>query len=75
MHYYILLTLFAVIFYMMIVDPNVVTYIDLQRKILGLNIHRFYWLVKFHPRNPVTNLIRRIERAKMLRELGKDIKK
>jgi hypothetical protein len=75
MYYYILLTVFAVICYMIIVDPNVAEYIDLQRKILILNINRFYWLVKFHPRNPITNLIRKIEHAKMLRELEKDMRK
>lgn len=59
---------------MMIVDSNVAAYIDLQVKMLGLNIRRFYWLVKFHPRNPISNLMRKIEYAKILRDIEKDIK-
>jgi hypothetical protein len=74
MYYYILLSIFAVILYMMIVDANVAAYIDLQIKMLGLNIRRFYWLLRFHPKNPITNLIRKIEYAKILRQIEKDMK-
>lgn len=75
MYYYILLTIFAVICYMIIVDPNVAAYIDLQRKMLGLNLQRFYWMIKFHPRNPITNLIMKWKYDKIVRDLKKDMEK
>jgi hypothetical protein len=75
MYYYILLTLFAITCYMIIVDQNVATYIDLQRKMLGLNLRRFYWMIKFHPKNPITNLIMKWNYAKILRDLKKDMEK
>jgi hypothetical protein len=47
--YYICLTLFGVIAYMMIIDKNVSDLIMLLPKMIRLNLERFYWLIRFHP--------------------------
>lgn len=50
LYYYILLTIFGVIAYMIIVDKNVATYIVLLGKVAKLKISRFIFWVKFYPR-------------------------
>jgi hypothetical protein len=67
-----LLIIFGVVGFMMIVDPNVSEYLTLVLKMTRLNIERFFWMVKFHPRNPITNLIKRWEYAKIATELQKE---
>jgi hypothetical protein len=57
---------------MMVVDANVVTFIDLLYKIVVMNIRKFYYIVKLHPNNKLETWMmeRRIE--KMTRELEKE---
>ena len=50
LYYYILLTIFGVIAYMIIVDKNVAAYIILLGKVAKLKISRFIFWVKFYPR-------------------------
>lgn len=68
----ILLIIFGVIGYMIIIDPNVSQYLTLVFKIIRLNTERLYWMLRFHPRNPITNLIKRWEYDKIARELQKE---
>lgn len=49
-YYYSLLVVFAVIVYMMTVDQNVATYIDLLWKLAGVQFRRFLFIIKFKPR-------------------------
>lgn len=71
-YYYVIFTIFAIITYMMVVDANVVTFIDLLYKIVVMNIRKFYYIVKLHPNNKLETWMmeRRIE--KMTRELEKE---
>ena len=73
-YYYLIFAVFAIIAYMMVVDRNVVTFIDLMFRFAGVQLKRAWFIVKFHPANPITRWIfeRRIER--MTRQLEKDIK-
>lgn len=68
----IILLLFGVIAYMMIIDPNVSEYLTLVFKMIKINIERAYWMVRLHPKNPITNLMMRMEYAKIARELEKE---
>jgi hypothetical protein len=74
LYYYIILTLLAVLSYMMIVDRNIITYIELIFQFAVVQLKRAWFIVKFHPANPITRWIfeRRIER--MTRELEEDLK-
>lgn len=73
-YYYILLTIFAIIVYMMIVDQNVSDFIVLLSKIAKLKVESLYWRIRLHPKNPVTNLLKRWEYDKLARELEKEFR-
>lgn len=68
-----LLIIFAVIAYMIIVDKNVGDYLILLFKMIRVNIERLYWMIKFHPRNPITNLIMRWKYDRLAKELEKEL--
>lgn len=68
----ILLVIFGVVGYMIIVDKNVGDYLTLLFKMIFLNIERFFWMVRFHPRNPITNLLKRWEYDRLAKELEKE---
>jgi hypothetical protein len=74
LYYYIILTLLAVIGYLMVVDRNIITYIELIFRYAVVQLKRAWFIVKFHPANPITRWIfeRRIER--MTRELEEELK-
>jgi len=48
-YYYSLFTVFVVIVTMMVIDPNVSSYIVLLSKSAKLNIERMFWMIRFHP--------------------------
>jgi hypothetical protein len=66
------LIIFGVIGYMMVVDKNVADYLTLVFKMTKLNIERVYWMIRLHPKNPITNLIKRWEYDKIAKELQKE---
>lgn len=66
------LIIFGILAYMILVDPNVSAYLTLVFKMTRVNIERLFWMVRFHPRNPITNLIKRWEYARLAKELEKE---
>ena len=48
-YYYTLFTAFAIIIYMIAIDPNVGTYIVLLLKSAKMNVERMFWMIRFHP--------------------------
>ncbi len=48
-YYFILLTVFGIVGYMMIMDENVALLVSLVPRIIKLNVERFYWKIRFHP--------------------------
>lgn len=71
-YYYILLTVFAVLVYMIYVDKNVADYIVILTKLLKINIERFFWIVKYHPNNFITTWIQNQKYDKIAKELEKE---
>lgn len=69
---YFLLVVFSIILWLMIVDPNVSEYINLIFKIIGVNIQRFFWMVKYHPNNFITTFIQNRKYDKIAKELEKE---
>lgn len=61
--------------YLCYVDQNVSDYIALQIKLLGVNIERFWWMIRFHPKNPVTNFIMKLKYEKIAKELREEFDK
>lgn len=70
--YYILCLILGIILYMAAVDQNVLDYIVLQSKIIKVTIERLFWMIRFHPKNPITNLIIKIKYDKIAKELQKE---
>jgi hypothetical protein len=73
-YYYVIFAVFAIISYMMVVDKNVVMFIDLAFQYSIVQLKRAWWIIRFHPSNPIPRwtLNWRIER--MTRQLEKDLK-
>jgi hypothetical protein len=69
-----LLTIFAIVAYLIIIDENVVKYLSLQLQVIRVNIQRYYMMAKLHPKNPITNWMMNRKYAKMERELRKKLK-
>jgi hypothetical protein len=69
---YSILLVFGVIAYIMIIDPNVNEYLTLVFKVIKVNIERVYWMIRLHPKNPITNLMMRWKYAKIAKELQKE---
>lgn len=49
-YYYSLLSVFAIILALMVIDPNVGTYIDLQIKLLRIRVLTFWMRMTMYPR-------------------------
>jgi hypothetical protein len=65
--------IFAIIAYLIITDRNVADYLTLVFKMMRLNIERMFWMIRFHPKNPITNLMMRLKYDRIARELEKEL--
>jgi hypothetical protein len=72
-YYNTLLALFAICIFIIIIDKNVADYFLLVFKLLNINYQRMIWMIRLHPRNPITNLIKRFEYDKIAKELHKEL--
>ncbi len=66
------LIIFGILAYLMWVDENVATYLTLIFKILKVNTERMLWMIRFHPRNPITNLMMRWKYDRLAKDLMKE---
>ena len=64
-----ILIFFVILFYIIAVDKNVEDFLILQLKLLKINFERFIWMVRFHPRNPITNFIQARKYEKLAEDL------
>lgn len=64
-----LLIIFTILAYIIIIDENAATYLTLIFKIMRVNIERMLWMIRFHPRNPITNLMMKWKYERLAREL------
>ena len=69
-----LLLVIAIFGYILIIDQNVSDYFVLLLKLLRVNTQRLFWMIQFHPRNPITNFLKEREYAKLAKELEKELK-
>jgi hypothetical protein len=72
---YSIILIFGILAYIIITDPNVGEYLTLVFKIIKVNIERVYWMIRLHPKNPITNLMMRWKYARIARELQKEFEK
>jgi len=71
--YYSILFVFSVLIYIIAVDKNVSDAIVLVFKSLQIKLERLYWMIRFHPRNPITNLIMKWKYEKLAQELHREL--
>lgn len=71
---FILIT-FGILAYIMLIDENVVIYLTLVFKIIGVNIERFYWMIKYHPNNFITTWIQNRKYDKIAKNLYEELVK
>jgi hypothetical protein len=64
--------IFVIIVYLIFTDKNVADYLTLVFKMTRLNIERVFWMMRFHPQNPITNLMMRWKYDKIAKELEKE---
>jgi hypothetical protein len=69
------LILFAILAYLILTDKNVADYLTLVFKMMRLNIERMFWMIRFHPKNPITNLIMRWKYERIARELQEEMER
>jgi chromosomal replication initiation ATPase DnaA len=71
-YYYTLFTVFIIIALMIVIDPNVGSFIDLLIKIIKVKVERFIWMVIYHPNNFITTWLQNRKYDKIARELEKE---
>ena len=67
--YYFWLTVIGILVYMMIVDENVIEFINLFFMGVWIQLKRYYYMAILHPRNPITNWIMERKMKKLAKEL------
>ena len=72
-YYLSLILVFSVICYMILVDKNVADYITLIFKLMKINVERVFWMIRLHPKNPVTNYMMKRQYEKIAKELHKEL--
>lgn len=65
-------TIFGVIVYLMMIDRNISDYIILKLKMIELNVERMFWMVRLHPKNPVTNIMMKYRCHQMAKQIQKE---
>ena len=68
-----LLVIFGVVSYLMIVDENVADYLTLVFKMTKMNIERMFWMIRLHPKNPITNMMMKWKYDQIARELEREL--
>jgi hypothetical protein len=67
--------LFAILAYLILTDKNVADYLTLVFKMTRLNIERMFWMIRLHPKNPITNLMMRWKYERIARELQEEMER
>jgi len=68
-----LLVIFGIVAYLMIVDKNVADYLTLVFKMTKMNIERMFWMIRLHPKNPITNMMMKWKYDQIARELEREL--
>ena len=72
-YYYTIFVIFAVLVYMIVVDPNVGKFIELVGQMVVVNIKRLYYLAAYHPNNKIAAWMMERRINKMASQLQKEL--
>ena len=64
--------IFGILAYLIWVDENIATYLTLIFKIIRINTERMLWMIRFHPKNPITNLMMKWKYDRIAKEMIKE---
>lgn len=74
-YHYALFLVFSIIGVMIVLDANVADYIVLLTKIIKLNTERVFWMIRLHPKNPISNFMMNRKYDKLAKELEEEFRK
>lgn len=74
-YHYVLFLIFSIIGVMIVLDANVADYIVLLTKIIKLNTERVFWMIRLHPKNPISNFMMNRKYDKLAKELEEEFRK
>jgi hypothetical protein len=67
--------IFGILAYLIWVDENIAVYLTLIFKIIRINTERMFWMIRFHPKNPITNLMMKWKYERLARELQAEMER
>lgn len=74
-YYYTLFLIFSIIGVMIVIDANVADYIVLLTRIIKFNTERVFWMIRLHPKNPISNFMMNRKYDKIAKELEEEFRK
>jgi len=74
-YHYVLFLIFSIIGVMIVIDANVADYIVLLTRIIKLNTERVFWMIRLHPKNPISNFMMNRKYDKIAKELEEEFRK
>jgi hypothetical protein len=74
-YHYALFLIFSIIGVMIVIDANVSDYIVLLTRIIKLNTERVFWMIRLHPKNPISNFMMNRKYDKIAKELEEEFRK
>jgi len=75
LYYYSLISIFCILAFLIVTDPNFNTYFYLLSKLVQTNIRGLYYLIKLHPYNFITSWQIRYRSHRMAKDIMKEINK
>jgi hypothetical protein len=60
---------------MIVIDANVADYIVLLTRMIKLNTERVFWMIRLHPKNPISNFMMNRKYYKIAKELEEEFRK
>lgn len=72
--YYFWIAILSISIYVIAVDKNVSDYVLLIFKLINVNIRRFFWIIHFHPKNPIGNYLIWKRSFRIAKKLQEEIK-
>ena len=61
--------IFGILAYLICVDENIAVYLSLTFKVIKINTERMLWMIRLHPKNPITNLMMKWKYERLAREI------
>lgn len=74
-YHYALFLIFSIIGVMIVIDANVADYIVLLTRVIKLNFERVFWMIRLHPKNPISNFMMNRKYDKIAKELEEEFRK